>query len=180
MSNTVIAEEKIIAQILTDDGTFPNNENIPTLIYKDPLGKGRKITARDFEAIFDNNSWPSAWRYGIYTFQHYHSTAHEVLGVYKGATQVQLGGTTGFTQRVEPGDVIVIPAGVAHQNVGSNTGFKCVGGYANGDQWDMNYGKPEERPRADENIADVSHPIADPIFGDSGPLVDHWNLSAKD
>lgn len=39
---------------------------------------------------------------------------------------------------------------------------------------DMNYGKPGERPRTDENIARVALPAFDPIFGKSGPLIDHW------
>lgn len=174
----MIPTDKIIARIVTDDGTFPNNEDLPVLIYKDPRDKGNQISARHFETLFERNNWHSAWRYGIYTYPHYHSTAHEVLGVYKGSTQVQLGGPHGFTTRVEAGDVLVIPAGVAHQNLGSNAGFQCVGGYANGDHWDMNYGKPGERPRADENIAAVSPPTADPIFGGSGPLVDSWNLAS--
>jgi uncharacterized protein YjlB len=33
---------------------------------------------------------------------------------------------------------------------------------------------PGERPRADENIARVPAPIADPVFGGEGPLAAHW------
>ncbi|MCF7805922.1 MAG: hypothetical protein K9N46_15775 [Candidatus Marinimicrobia bacterium] len=174
MADQTTSMTDIISEILDDDGTYPNNAKLPTLIYKDPLNSGGSVSARDFESLFDRNDWPSAWRYGIYTFHHYHSTAHEVLGVFRGATQVQLGGPSGIIERVEAGDVIVIPAGVAHKNRGSNSGFRCVGGYANGDSWDMKYGKPDERPMADENIANVNPPVSDPVHGDGGPLMNLW------
>jgi len=174
MTDHTYPATNIISEILTDEGTFPNNERLAALIYKDPLETGGSISARDFEEMFDRNHWPSAWRYGIYTYHHYHSTAHEVLGVYKGSTEVQLGGPSGITQLVEAGDVIVIPAGVAHKNLGSNSGFRCVGGYANGASWDMNYGEPTERPAADENISEVEPPVADPVHGQKGPVTVLW------
>jgi uncharacterized protein YjlB len=38
----------------------------------------------------------------------------------------------------------------------------------------MNYGKPGERPRVDENISRLALPSTDPVFGKTGPLLDHW------
>jgi uncharacterized protein YjlB len=75
---------------------------------------------------------------------------------------------------VHPGDVIVIPAGVAHKNLGSTGDFGVVGAYAQGQNPDMNYGRPGERPRTDSNISRVALPKADPLFGVSGPLMENW------
>jgi uncharacterized protein YjlB len=61
--------------------------------------------------------------------------------------------------------VIIIPAGVAHKNLGSDAKFGCVGAYPEGKEYDMNYGKPEERGITLHNIASVSMPDADPVFG---------------
>jgi len=85
-----------------------------------------------------------------------------------------MGGESGITLSVKRGEVIIIPAGVGHKNLGNSSGFRVVGAYPPGPTWDMNYGKPDERPQADENIARVPLPPADPIFGSKGPLVEYW------
>jgi uncharacterized protein YjlB len=38
----------------------------------------------------------------------------------------------------------------------------------------MQYGKPGERPAADARIARVDMPAADPVLGETGPLVSLW------
>ena len=38
----------------------------------------------------------------------------------------------------------------------------------------MNYGKPEERPAADQNIAEIKKPQRDPVYGADGPLIERW------
>jgi uncharacterized protein YjlB len=158
---------------LCDDGRIPNSK-LPLLIYP----KAVKLTSRDpastFEELFTANRWGSTWRDGIYTYHHYHSTAHEVLGVFSGTATVQLGGEGGIKQKINAGDVLVIPAGVAHKNLGASSDFGVVGAYPPGQDWDMNYGRPQERPLADENIARVPLPEMDPVHGAGGPLLEHW------
>src|SRR5581483_10867523 len=119
-----------------------------------------------------------SWRDGIYTYHHYHSTAHEVLGVFNGSATVQFGGEHGLKQKVNAGDVIIIPAGVAHKNLGASSAFGVVGAYPRGQTWDMNYGRAEERPRADENIVHVALPKRDPVYGSGGPLTEHWLIES--
>jgi uncharacterized protein YjlB len=121
------------------------------------------------------SGWAGCWRNGIYSYHHYHSTAHEVLGVYRGSAKVQLGGEKGIIHEAEPGDVIIIPTGVVHKNLGSTSDFGVVGAYPDGQDWDMNYGKPGERPNADQSISSVPLPKSDPVFGASGPLLAKWN-----
>lgn len=165
---------EIISELLSDDGTFPNNGKLPLLVYKNAIQIPSDNPAAAVERIFRENAWGSLWRNGIYSYQHYHSTAHEVLGVYGGYVTVQLGGPNGITIDGLAGDVIIIPAGVAHMNLGSSNDFRCVGAYPPGQDWDMNYGKPSERPAADHNIAKVPLPTTDPVYGADGPLVKSW------
>lgn len=165
---------EIIFELLTDDGRFPNNENLPLLVYKSAIGISSKNPAGSVELVFKENDWGGLWRNGIYPYQHYHSTAHEVLGIYGGNVSVLFGGPKGITFEGFAGDVIIIPAGVAHKNLGSSADFRCIGAYPPGQIWDMNYGKPEERPKADNNIAKVPLPKTDPVYGKEGPLIKSW------
>jgi uncharacterized protein YjlB len=168
-----IREARVITFALKDDGMVPNSR-LPLLVYERAL----KLPARDPEEsvgeLFAANDWIGSWVNGIYSFHHYHSTAHEVLGCFGGSATVQFGGPSGITQKLHSGDVVIIPAGVAHKNLGASGDFGVVGAYPSGQRWDMCYGKPGERPRADENIARVPLPETDPVYGADGPLLAHW------
>jgi uncharacterized protein YjlB len=89
---------------------------------------------------------------------------------------VQFGGETGPVIIASAGDVIVIPAGVAHKNLLSSHDFRVVGAYPAGQTWDMKYGKKEERPAADHRISAVALPETDPVKGAGGPLIKLWDL----
>ena len=73
---------------------------------------------------------------------------------------------------VSAGDIIVIPAGVGHKNLGSEN-LGVVGAYPNGMPVDLMRAQPGERPRVDENIAAVPFPETDPFLGKAG-LLNIW------
>ena len=103
--------------LLADDGRFPNSR-YPVLVYRSvaveaAAGVAGTQLAAAFEQLFAAHGWPAAWRNGLYGEHHYHSTAHEALGVYAGWVAARLGGEGGELVRLEAGDVMVIPAGVA-------------------------------------------------------------------
>lgn len=150
--------------LLVDNGIFPNNQ-LPVLHYKNAFKLPLLFPAAAIKKAFKENGWTNNWKAGIYTFDHYHSLTHEVIGVYRGKTKLQLGGDDGLTIEVRKGDVIVIPAGVAHKNLGKETQVMCVGGYPEGKEYDMNFGKPGERPQTDQNIAALKIPETDPVYG---------------
>jgi len=174
--------------LLRDDGRFPNNGILPLLVYPqaveiDSPGKnGVKASSGDaalaVERIFHANGWGSSWRNGVYPYQHYHSTAHEVLGVYAGSSEVLFGGDQGLRCVVRAGDVVLIPAGVAHVRLAASADFRVVGAYPAGQQVDMRYGREGERPEADESIARVPIPDTDPVFGERGPVIELWRRTS--
>ena len=161
-----------IEERFADDGTFPNSR-LPLLIYRAAVAAA-EASPEAMEALFARNGWPPQWRSGIYPFHHYHSTAHEVLGIAGGSAQLMLGGPEGRAFDVSAGDVIVIPAGVGHRRLSSSVDFLVVGGYPPGQHWDLLRGEPGERPRADENIARVPMPASDPVEGSEGGLLSAW------
>ena len=158
-------------QLLKGTAQFPNSR-LPALVYEDVLTSGD--IASEFEALFERNGWTGSWRNGLYRVHHYHSTAHEVLGVYRGSVKVRLGGPDGPLVELRAGDVAVIPAGVAHKNESQSDDFAVVGAYPTGTSPDLQYGKDGERPRTDRNISAVPLPTTDPAFGKAGALTRLW------
>lgn len=173
-----IQKLNIARHLLSADGEFPNNGLLPLLHYPEAFNTDES-NGNMIKEILETNSWTNAWVDGIYDYHHYHSTAHEVLVVLKGSARVQFGGPNGITLVLEKGDAIVIPAGVAHKKIEDADGFSCLGAYPDGQQYDMNYGKPGERPATDEKIKRVPLPDNDPLYGNDGPLIKNW-LSESD
>ena len=165
------------AFILTDDGVFPNNRKLPLLVYRKVLNPGVPDLIAQVQAIFAGNGWDGSWVDSIFDFHHYHSTSHEVLAICGGQAEVCFGGEHGITLTLAAGDVVVIPAGVAHKNLGAGKDFVVVGAYPHGrEHYDMCRGKREERLCADKNIVSVAIPESDPLYGPDGPLTDHWHV----
>lgn len=166
---------EIQAHTFPDDGRFPNNNDLPTLIVREGVREDGRDRPQTFERLFRRHDWRGVWRNGIFSYHHYHSTAHEVLGVASGTARVMLGGPDGEVFDVATGDVLVLPAGVAHKNLGADPDFLVVGAYpAACPDWDLKRGRPDERPEADRNIEQVPLPTQDPLYGTDGPLMDRW------
>lgn len=158
--------------MIGDDGVFPGNR-LPVLLYKGALVIPVLFPTTHVSQRFKAHSWSNSWDAGIFTFHHYHSITHEVLGIYSGSARIRLGGDNGPVLMLEKGDVLVIPAGVAHQNLDAGNDVGVVGAYPDGKDYDMNYGKPGERPETDKHIARVPLPENDPL-GFADGLTNSW------
>jgi uncharacterized protein YjlB len=159
-----------LAFTFDDNGTIPNSR-LPLLVYRDAV----PADPTAIEHLFATNRWPPAWRDGVHPFHHFHSTAHEVLGVAHGEASVLFGGPGGQVLTVRAGDVVVIPAGVAHCNQGQSGDLLIVGAYPdNGPGPDLRRGKPAEHDAAERAVAAVPVPAADPVAGVDGALPRLW------
>lgn len=163
---------------LADAGAIPNSP-LPLLLYRSVLDRPEVGDRGDaLIALFARNGWTGAWRNGIYPFQHFHSTAHEVLGVARGEAKVQLGGPPGPVVTVRAGDVIVIPAGVGHRNEDASPDLVVIGAYPAGQHADLRRGRAEERDEVLRRIAAVPLPASDPVDGPGGSLPALWTAEA--
>jgi uncharacterized protein YjlB len=158
-----------------DDGRIPNSP-LPVLVYHDV---SHAPDAPACEELFAKHGWLGAWRNGIFNFHHFHSTAHEVLGMVRGKAAVMLGGPTGQRFEIAPGDVMVFPAGTGHCNLGSSDDLLVVGAYPDAMSWDIRRGDPQERDEVLSNIARVPLPAADPVEGKDGALVELWRAASS-
>ena len=172
-------KQQIIHFVCSENDTFPNNANLAVCIFKNVFDPQQDNLAELFEQRFHENGWPPAWRNGLYDIHHFHSTAHEALGIYSGWVTACFGGPGGEVAKASAGDVVIIPAGVSHQNVDQSINFKVVGAYPEGQRWNMKYGKKGERPQVDTEISQVPLPASDPVYGIDGPLMELWIQSPR-
>jgi len=158
---------------LTDDGRFPNND-FPVLYYPNVLDLPPVFPALRVRKLFESNGWTNSWKSGIFTYHHYHSNTHEALGIVRGKTRLCLGGEGGMILDVQQGDVLVLPAGTAHKNLGAEHDVLCVGAYPDRMKYNIMLGLQSERPAADEMIKVVPTPARDPVLGRDMGLVLLW------
>jgi uncharacterized protein YjlB len=154
-----------------DDGAIPNSK-LPLLVYRQAV----PADPAAIERIFTANRWPAAWRDSVHPFHHFHSDAHEVLGVASGSGKVLFGGPSGQVLEVSAGDVVVVPAGVGHCRESKTDDLLIVGAYPdNTVRRDLRRGNPAEHQEVVRNVTAVSMPMADPVSGAAGPLVRIWS-----
>lgn len=149
------------------------NSRLPVLIYR---GVGAH-NAREMLALFARNGWSQGWRNGIYPFHHFHSTAHEVLGIVGGEVDVTLGGDTGEIASLRAGDIVVLPAGTGHKRLTPAAGLDVVGAYPDGGDVDLIRADdvgPAIYAKALATIGALLNPGTDPMFGVAGPLPRLW------
>ncbi len=151
---------------LPDGGDIPNNPRLPVLLHRGAVPAGDPAAA---EALFGRHGWPPAWRNGIYDYHHYHPNAHEALAIARGHVRVRLGGETGVTLDLSAGDVVVLPAGTGHRNLGQSADLLVVGAYPPNAEPEEFRGRPGEREQALRSIAETPDPPSDPVTGAAYP-----------
>lgn len=100
------------------------------------------------------------------------------IDIIRGEVTVQLGGQNGKIQILRKGDVVLLPAGVAHKRLDGTESFEIIGAYpSNGDILDMQYGDASDYEKIKENIKNVPRPLTDPVTGNPGDMDEYWPVS---
>ncbi len=147
--------------LLEANGWVPNNPTLPVIVYRAVEHGDCEDIARAFDKRFADHGWPPDWRDTVYDYHHYHSTAHEALGVAAGKATLELGGPQGQKVKVSAGDAIILPAGTGHRRIESSADFLVVGAYPAGQKWDICRNAPS--PEARKRIRTLPYPGQDPV-----------------
>ncbi len=149
----------------------PNNRNFPVVVYRAVLDMPAR--AEEFERLFRANGWGGIWRNGVYPFHHYHSTAHEILGIAEGRATLLIGGPGGKEIHVEAGDALLLPAGTGHCRLEASGDFLVIGAYPPGQEADLCRNMPSAEQKA--RIEQLGVPATDPLRGKAGGLRSLWH-----
>ncbi|MFC0385450.1 cupin domain-containing protein [Muricoccus vinaceus] len=141
-------------------GGIPNSD-LPLLVWRGVLPEDAAAITRHFAG----HGWSNAWTNGVFGYHHFHSIAHEALGVSRGEARVRFGGPGGETLTLRAGDAVVIPAGVGHRREWASPDFEVVGAYPGGGNYDIRRGEAAEAAEVAANIAAVPRPAGDPVEG---------------
>lgn len=162
----VVVEVLAVKRAAGSAGELP----FPPLLYR----RAFSLDAADdpatlIERTFGQNGWRNGWRDTVYDYDHFHTTAHEVLGCFRGEATLQLGGSSGVRCSLTRGDVLLLPAGCSHCKLEERDSFQVVGCYAEGRDYDMR--RSEEAGEQDAaRVRALPLPARDPLFGAHGPL----------
>lgn len=149
-----------------ENGWVPNNDRLPVVLYRGAMKVDGVELAEQFETLFAEHGWPPDWRDGIFDYHHYHSTAHEALGVFAGTAILELGGPGGRQVSIAAGDALMLPAGTGHRCVSASEDFQVVGAYPQGQTWDICREAPDDAARA--RMGSLPDPRYDPVTGEAG------------
>jgi uncharacterized protein YjlB len=176
VSSAQIHERRAEKILLHENGRMPNSE-LPAILYRKALTGEDKEGA--FYRFFENNGWGGCWSAGIYGYHHFHSNAHEALGISAGSAQLVLGGEGGTQLLVTAGDLLILPAGTAHRRIKDSWDFWVVGAYPRGQEKYDEYVDKALCANCRSRLRAVKLPEADPLYGKDGPLLKAWDVSTS-
>lgn len=153
--------------LLQKNDWVPNNQKLPVVLYRNALSIDGPDPAANFENLFQQNDWPPQWRNGVYSFHHYHTEGHEVLGFAGGSAHLMLGGPNGRQVEVRAGDIALLPAGTGHMKLSSDDDFLVVGAYPPEQSFDIVRQAPT--PEQLSRLTTLPFPQSDPVFGLKNP-----------
>ncbi|KAH0384593.1 hypothetical protein KCU92_g4317, partial [Aureobasidium melanogenum] len=173
---TPLKELKVTKHQIPAHGLTPNTsiQNKPLLLYRSAFQTNTSASQIE-EHLSKVGVVDPAWRYTMYSTSHFHSTSHEVLAICNGEAKLCFGhedNPSRVEETLKQGDVVVVPAGVAHRLLEDiKGGFEMVGSYPRGLSWDMCYGKKGEESKI-EGIEKLGWFEKDPVYGEGGPATE--------
>jgi len=154
---------------------YPNS-TLPVLYYKNALkdSLGESFTADDVLELFERNGYTNGWVNGIHSEHHFHPNTHEVLACVEAQGMVQIGGDRGEITQFRKGDILLVPAGVAHKKVDGDMKFQVVGAYPEELSPEMQYGNADDYESMRSRSEEVEVPKTDPLTGSPGAVDEYW------
>ncbi len=91
----MLEDNSIEHVLVSETDGVPNNDKLPLILYRAAVDFGDLEPEGVLEKLFARHDWGDGFRGDTFPFHHYHSTAHEVVGIARGSAEIQFGGPTG-------------------------------------------------------------------------------------
>ncbi|BDA85550.1 hypothetical protein Sa4125_30920 [Aureimonas sp. SA4125] len=150
---------------------IPNNA-LPLLVAAGVLDPATPAASVHF--LLRENGWQGTWTYTVYDFWHFHVTGFEVLVCIAGKASIGFGGDRGTAVTMEPGDAVIIPAGVAHRRLSGSPDFQVVGAYPPGQNGTIVRAGAMTVEAASRAIDALAVPDIDPLSGERPGRLSAW------
>lgn len=163
---------------IRENEPFPNNA-LPVLYYPGAVAEltSTEDNGEKVQAFLEKNGYSNGWIGSIFTYHHFHSNTHEVLACISGEAQVQLGGSNAEVYPFKKGDVMLLPAGVAHKLIEGTDDFQIVGAYPEGKEPDMQTEDVDYYEEMKVRISRLGIPKYDPVEKTQGGVFEYWDKS---
>src|SRR6185437_13231847 len=80
---------------------------LPVMLFRSVLPLRITNKLQKFRRAFRKSGWVGLWTDTVYDYTHFHSNAHEVLGIAKGSVKLLIGGVGRRRLRLKAGDMII-------------------------------------------------------------------------
>ncbi|CAM1508391.1 Fc.00g052390.m01.CDS01 [Cosmosporella sp. VM-42] len=160
---------------------FVPNNKLPVLVYRSVLPQPHnEETATEF---VQGNGWLKGGTWGAIPRHHFHPNTHECYAVFRGSSTLLIGvgplenQSKGTAIRMDAGDVIILPAGVAHCSKDFQDDYRYIGAYPEGaPKWRNEFCRDQEQCQTLRAEAEaVPVPDWDPVGGHEGHLHRLWS-----
>jgi len=148
---------------LRPDDWIPNSSRFPVLVYRNAVDHELPDIGAALETLFESHGWHCAARGNIHAEYHYHSNAHEVIGIAAGSAILGIGGPHSIRIAVDASDVLILPAGTGHCRLSDSAGFSVVTGNPPGQEPDIC--RAMASSEIERAIDAVPYPSSDPVHG---------------
>jgi uncharacterized protein YjlB len=154
-----VAEQSVRRFWFARDGDAPNNEELPLLVISGCHASFRCSATHPLESVFRkafkatrNTGWcdPFVSKTGLPKHEHYHTNAFAAMLVARGGGALQVGGSRrGAVVDVAPGDMLVVPPGVALCQLSASTDIALITYYSTEEPGTVH----NRSPRASERLS---------------------------